>query len=156
MTFEIAVSFFLGLAAGLIVFGTLRAKLNQEDQDLIKELEETNTALKTEAKSAVEALNGTVALLSEELAKAKWSLNGRIRGPDDPPIYLMPPGEGNTGRCDDARIAWMDTANKAAEMMRAAGFGESADKIHPATRAATQQLLAPSNPKDFRKKERPM
>lgn len=157
ITFEIAVAFFLGLAAGIIVFGTLRAKLNQEDQNRIVELEELTEALKIEAKTAVEPLRALLTKTEDELEKAKWSLGGRVRGPDEPPIYVMPPGEENTGKCDDARLAWMDKANEAAEMLRTAGLTASAEKIHPATRAAKTQTAKRSNPDAPPSvKERPM
>jgi hypothetical protein len=76
--------------------------------------------------------------ITAELEHARWGLGGRVRKPTDPPIYLMPPGQEKTGCCDDARLAWMEVANEAARILRAAGMGASADGIHPETRQANQ------------------
>lgn len=95
---------------------------------------------KRAAKQVAEA-EGLMDPLVKELEHAKWCLGGRIRKPTDPPIYLMPPGHEKTGCCDDARLAWMEIAEKASKILRATGMDDTADGIHPTTQFAHQKGL---------------
>ena len=77
-------------------------------------------------------------LVVVELERTAWSLGGRLRGRDEPPLYLMPPGQEHEASCDAARMAWMDAASDASAALRAAGMGTTADKFHPVSVRARQ------------------
>jgi hypothetical protein len=77
-----------------------------------------------------------VRFLDTQLALAIRSLGGRV---PTKPIYVMPPGQPNTASCDDARMAWMDAAERGARTLRALGCGEVADAIYPHREASHQE-----------------
>lgn len=116
----------VGVAAGVIL---AHRRLRRAIDDT---MERTDAALRRNAD------------LQLKLVTADWSLNGRVRGPDEPPLYLMPPGQKKTNCCDDARIAWMDAAKEASDALRAAGH--DGDRFYPLTVAAHQPSLGEDCP----------
>ena len=96
--------------------------------------------------SRADAVAVTNAALNAELDRVSVSLGGRLRDPDDPPLYAMPPGCEREKSCDEARLAWMDKCYDASVLMRARGLPEADDYFPVVIRANTNYMQAPPGP----------
>ena len=107
----LAVATVVGFAAGSLVTRMLVNKLVAEARDALRELDDT-----------------------------AWSLGGRLRTREQPPVYLTPPGHPvkKVASCDEARVLWLDHCMAQAEILRDEGHTEAALRLYPLTAAAEQ------------------
>lgn len=118
------------------IFGVIGSALVFRPSKTNKELETRNGELARH----VHDFQHRIDELNVDVEDASWSLGGRIFKQNGPPRYNMPPGQPNTGKCDDARLAWMGAADVAAKALRTAGQHAVADAVYPLNVEANQTL----------------